>query len=1183
MTTSLATISGVLAQSSQNNWYSVTLPTTQVLNLDLLALFGSANINLFDSTGKTLLGSANASVTADGWVNQVLSAGTYYIDVTGNSDAGYTLAATTGSPVTGNVSADTAGQSLATARALGVLGAAPVSIAEAIGGSDQIDYYSFNVAAASQVRATVSGLSNTALFSLLNASGQVLLFGYGGATSNVTLSQALAPLTPGTYFLEVQDTNSTATGYALDISASATTTTAGPTLASALALGTLGTTAVQHADSLNPTAETGYYSFSVTSPSKVSLSLSGLTGNATLRIRNAVGTSLLSVSGDYNNGTIDLAGNLPPLATGTYFVSVEGAFSSTTTPYTLSAYATPIADGGGNTFAAATGLGPVSTSKVTVSDYVGTVDAIDYYSFTLATAATLSADLSTYVGDTARRAGLTLYGSDQKQIGSSGAAGPGGDDDQIYNLAAGTYYVAVGSPYSDETNYTLSLTTATPAVGSPASQNGGPTLATAHDAGALTAAGVSFADWVGTGNTTDWYKVTVGAIGSLRLDLTGVSNNATLTLTDATGTAITSDGASTTQGGAIWQTVAPATYYVEVSDTSGTNTGYNLTASVQPIPDGAGNSIATGRVLGALGATPQTFSDYVGPQDNDDYYQFTIGSTSTLNLRLAGLSGSATLYLRDISGNQIANVGGNASSNGNLQRVLATGTYFADVSSSAANDYSLTLSATPLANQASALQATATPLVATPAPTPTPTPTPAPTPTPTPTPAPTPTPTPSGTATPVPAFVAAYVPASSYAPSASTLATQALTALAGAAGTVVTTTFAAGTFAAAQAGAANVAVATAPAVGTPLALPSGYGALVVQGSNAVVLSDAGAAGAVLIGNGAGDVFNSTGTGATLVGGQGANTFNVAGSATIATGNGASTVKATGSAAVNVATGTGGSTVVLAGGTSTVQSNGQDTVFGGSGTSTVTASQGLVAVGGTGKMSFVGGSATSLVFGGSGGVNYTAGSAYDIVVGNGGPLNAQAGSGGGQFWGNGGGDVLRAGSGQTVLFGSNGDQLISTGSAGNFLVAGAGNVIEDGSAASGSDVFFGGTGQDTIIAGSGTDLIGTGTGTSTVQLGSGADTVFAFGTSTVTAGSGSANVVMGGTVTLDIASGAARSFALFNFVPGTDKISLQGYDSRAVGNAIANQVNGSGQTVLTLSDNTQIQLIGVTKADASFFG
>ena len=154
-----------------------------------------------------------------------------------------------------------------------------------------------------------------------------------------------------------------------------------------------------------------------------------------------------------------------------------------------------------------------------------------------------------------------------------------------------------------------------------------------------------------------------------------------------------------------------------------------------------------------------------------------------------------------------------------------------------------------------------------------------------------------------------------------------------------------------------------------------------------------------------------------------------------------------------------------------------------------------------------------------------------------------------------------------MVGSNGDQLFSAGSAGDFLVAGAGAVTLDGSAASGADAFFGGTGQDTFKLGSGNDLVGTGTGTSTVQLGSGMDTVFAFGSSTVSSGSGSANVVMGGAVALSVAPRGRRraTSRCSTSCRGTDRISLSGYGGGAVAGALANQVNGGGQTVLTLSD------------------
>jgi len=39
----------------------------------------------------------------------------------------------------------------------------------------------------------------------------------------------------------------------------------------------------------------------------------------------------------------------------------------------------------------------------------------------------------------------------------------------------------------------------------------------------------------------------------------------------------------------------------------------------------------------------------------------------------------------------------------------------------------------------------------------------------------------------------------------------------------------------------------------------------------------------------------------------------------------------------------------------------------------------------------------------------------------------------------------------------------------------------------------------------------------------------------------------------------------------------------ISNATTNQVSANAQTVLTLGDQTQIQLAGTTRADASFLG
>ena len=809
-----------------------------------------------------------------------------------------------------------------------------------------------------------------------------------------------------------------------------------------------------------------------------------------------------------------LNAKLAPLASGNYFVSVEGDTPATATPYTVSATATAIPVAGGATVATATNLGVVPATSTTISDFVGSANPVNVYSFTLASDSFFTYNLSTFNKDVVTGpVNIQIYDANQNQVLSTDGATAGkpssGDGfDNIFGyLPAGSYYTYITkAPSGASTNYTLSLSTAAQNIGTVSSspRSGGSNLVTAYDLGTLKPTGTALTDWIAPGpqgalNKDAWYKVTVGSVGILQLNVTGAQpklltgkdgdptpEGTTLTLTDAAGNPITTGTYGKNSGAHIYGYYAPGVYYLKVSNSGLTNPtgpglGYSLSAAEQPIPDSAGPSTATARALGALSTTPISVSDYAGPLDtDDDYYQFTVTSTSAVNLNLGGLFNNATLYLLDASGNQVTYDSGTAIRNGAVQRVLAAGTYFARVSSSNANDFTLSLSATPLANQASTSRASAAALATTPV----------------------------AANGPIQAYVAANMPASSYSATASGAVVAALQGLPGV-GAVVTSVTGAGPFAVATGGNLNIAVATAPSAGTAIALPTGYAALQAEGTGAATLSDAGTAGAVLIGSAGATVFNSTGQSVTLVGGNGANRFNVSGSAAVTTGDGASTVVATGTGTANVTTGTGGSTVVLAGGGGSVLSGGADTVFGGTGAVSITAAtvsgaKGLTAIGGDAKLTFLGGVGTSVVFGGKGGVGYAPGAAYDIVVGGAGAVNGQTGAAGGQLWGNSGSDVLQAGgAGSGVLVASKGGQLISTGSGGNFLVAGAGTTVLDGSKASGNDVFFGGgTGtQSSILLGSGNDLVGTGTGTSTVQLGSGHGAVFAFGTCTITAGDG----------------------------------------------------------------------------------
>ena len=69
--------------------------------------------------------------------------------------------------------------------------------------------------------------------------------------------------------------------------------------------------------------------------------------------------------------------------------------------------------------------------------------------------------------------------------------------------------------------------------------------------------------------------------------------------------------------------------------------------------DNAGNTLATARAVGALTAT-QSFSDWVGSADTNDYYSFNVGTQSNFSLSLTGLSANADVQLLNSSGGVIS-------------------------------------------------------------------------------------------------------------------------------------------------------------------------------------------------------------------------------------------------------------------------------------------------------------------------------------------------------------------------------------------------------------------------------------------------------------------------------------------------------------------------------------------------
>jgi autotransporter-associated beta strand protein len=267
------------------------------------------------------------------------------------------------------------------------------------------------------------------------------------------------------------------------------------------------------------------------------------------------------------------------------------------------------------------------------------------------------------------------------------------------------------------------------------------------------------------------------------------------------------------------------------------------------------------------------------------------------------------------------------------------------------------------------------------------------------------------------------------------------------------------------------------------------------------------------------------------------------------------------------------TVIAAGDGATVSAGGKQLlVFGGSvGTLTFIGGDyghGTV-VGGSGAVNAFGSlQGGDLIFGGAGQLSFTGGSGSDTVVGGAGVVVATGGSGSDKIYGGTSGhDTLTSGAGNTTLVGNAGTDFVVNGGGNALVVAGSGGLI-NASAAYGNDTLFAGNAATTIIggvAGVEQDILGT-------------------GNATVYGGRGNADVFAG--------HGHAQFYFTQGFGGDTDKIigftlsqidiNLVNYSAGEAAHALATATVAGGNTYITLSDNTHIDLFGITGVTSANF-
>ncbi len=207
---------------------------------------------------------------------------------------------------------------------------------------------------------------------------------------------------------------------------------------------------------------------------------------------------------------------------------------------------------------------------------------------------------------------------------------------------------------------------------------------------------------------SDGYQFSINQNSIVSIKLTDLSANADLLLYDngfISDTRIISDQSGNNDEIITYILFSSGNHAVYVNAAFNTEgTTYKLEIKADPLFDFAGNTIAQARDIGILNGS-QTFTDFVGDFDRDDFYRFELQNNSQVNLGLSPelLGTDISLTLLDNKGNRID------SSTTTVSKNLVAGVYYVQVSEGG-SIYNIAFSG--IANALSPVQITGiTPLV----------------------------------------------------------------------------------------------------------------------------------------------------------------------------------------------------------------------------------------------------------------------------------------------------------------------------------------------------------------------------------------------------------------------------------------------------------------------------------------
>ncbi|MBD2500230.1 pre-peptidase C-terminal domain-containing protein [Anabaena azotica] len=296
-----------------DDFYRFTPTQNGVITINLSNLTANADLQLQNSFGSPLQTSA-ASGNAPESISYTVTAGTLYnvrVYAAASSFTNYNF----------NVSflpdpVDNAGNTLSASRDIGSLSSTAAAYTDFVSGSDDKDYYKFNLSNNALVNITLTPDTANADLQILNSSGVAI---QGSFQSGVTPDTIIRSLTAGTYYILVTPGLGAATNYSLSASATPIGPDQAPnTYLNGFDLGSL-TSSRSISDFVGNIDTNDFYKFTLSDDAKFNLTLTGLTDNADLQLLNSNGASIQTSA---NAGTSNESISVTSLTAGTYYIRV---------------------------------------------------------------------------------------------------------------------------------------------------------------------------------------------------------------------------------------------------------------------------------------------------------------------------------------------------------------------------------------------------------------------------------------------------------------------------------------------------------------------------------------------------------------------------------------------------------------------------------------------------------------------------------------------------------------------------------------------------------------------------------------------------------------------------------------------------------------------------------------------